>query len=114
MYALTAQASPRTKLRLTRRGRWLVLLLALCLSVTVLVSIALSYSPSATASVAGSSSQFSYFTVQAGQNLWTIAEEVAPTADPREVIAEIISLNQLKTSSVQSGQRLALPARYAP
>jgi len=44
--------------------------------------------------------------------LWQLAEHIAPSADPREVIADIVNLNQLPSESVQPGQRLALPAEY--
>jgi tellurium resistance protein TerD len=50
-----------------------------------------------------------YVTIQPGQSLWQLAVSLAPASDPRDVIAEIVSLNQLSTDSVQAGQRLALP-----
>ena len=55
---------------------------------------------------------FDYVTIQSGQSLWQLAESVAPTSDPRDVIAEIVSLNQLPSENVQPGQRLALPTRF--
>ena len=48
-------------------------------------------------------------TVEPGQSLWQLAETIAPTADPRDVIADIVNLNQLQSESLQPGQRLALP-----
>jgi LysM repeat protein len=51
-------------------------------------------------------------TVKAGQTLWSIAEDIAPAADPRDVISDILSVNQLESGSVQAGQRLMLPAGY--
>ena len=47
--------------------------------------------------------------VGAGDTLWGIAESIAPSADPREVIHEIMRLNGLRDAVVQPGQRLALP-----
>jgi LysM repeat protein len=65
----------------------------------------------AVATDSGSSTTFSYVTVEAGQSLWQLAQTLAPTADPRDVIAEIVSLNQIK-GEIQPGQRLAIPAGY--
>ena len=55
---------------------------------------------------------FDYVTIEAGQSLWQLAESVAPAQDPRDVIADIVNLNQLTSEAVQPGQRLALPADY--
>jgi len=54
-----------------------------------------------------------YVTVQGGQSLWQLAGDIAPHADPREVVADIVSVNQLVSSDLQAGQRIAIPARYA-
>ena len=47
--------------------------------------------------------------VMPGQSLWSLATQYEPTADPRNVIQEIIDLNALNGTSVQPGQRLWLP-----
>jgi LysM repeat protein len=49
-------------------------------------------------------------TVESGQSLWAIAQTVAPTADPREVIDSIMRLNQLSSYDVVPGQELAIPS----
>jgi len=51
-------------------------------------------------------------TVQAGDSLWAIAELVAPDADPREFIADVVALNRLPSADVLPGERLAIPAEY--
>lgn len=56
--------------------------------------------------------QFEYVTVMAGQSLWELALDIDPGADPRDVIYEVLQLNQLTTAQVQPGQRLAIPAAY--
>ena len=56
---------------------------------------------------------FPTITVSAGESLWTIAEEVAPHRDPRDVVDELVRLNALDTVAVQVGQQLAIPAEYA-
>ncbi len=48
-----------------------------------------------------------------GDTLWSIAAEIAPTADPREVIGEITRLNMLQGGVLQIGQELSIPAAYA-
>jgi len=45
-----------------------------------------------------------------GQTLWSIAAEVDPTADRRDVIADIVRMNGLQSSQVMAGQALELPA----
>jgi LysM repeat protein len=67
----------------------------------------------ANASLSGSSVGFQYVTVASGETLWQIAEKLAPSADPRDVIAELVRLNQLTTPDVFAGQELAIPAHYA-
>ena len=57
-------------------------------------------------------STFEYVSIAPGQSLWQLAEQVAPQADPREVVADILSLNQLRSADVQPGQELAIPLQY--
>ena len=58
---------------------------------------------------ASSAVSFEYVTVDRGDSLWGIAESIAPDADPRVIIDEIIRLNGLDGAIVEPGQRLALP-----
>jgi LysM repeat protein len=58
---------------------------------------------------ASSATSFEYVTVDRGDSLWGIAESIAPHADPRVIIDEIIRLNGLDGAIVEPGQRLALP-----
>lgn len=108
----TAARVQPPRLRLTPRGRRVLMTLA----ATPLVIAALVYALNgggATASLTGSTQDFTYVTVEAGQSLWQLAEELAPNTDPREVIARIVQLNQLESSDVGAGQELAIPAEYA-
>ena len=52
---------------------------------------------------------FQYITVQSGQSLWSLAAKHANGADPRDWIAQVVSLNALTSAEVQPGQRIALP-----
>ncbi len=93
-------------LQLTARGRAVLLLLLLV--VALVASLA-----TGTVSLAGTSTNampVRYVTVEAGQTLWTIAAEVAPSVDRRETIAQIRELNALASSAVQAGQQIAVPA----
>ena len=56
---------------------------------------------------------FHYVTVQSGDSLWSVAERIAPNADPRDVIADVVSLNGLESAVVSPGQQLAVPTKYA-
>lgn len=100
----------RTRLRLTRRGRIvLTALAALPLVAGILVgSLA---SGGAVAGIDDGSSPVAFETVVvgAGDSLWGIAEQIAPSEDPRDVILEIMRLNGLSDAVVQPGQRLSLP-----
>lgn len=106
-------AVPTTRLRITRRGRAVLSALVSVPIVAILIAIAIFGPSSAVATGAAGSGAFGYVTVGAGETLWGIAEELAPSADPRDVISSIVSLNQLQSSTVQPGQRLAIPAAYS-
>ncbi|WP_234407202.1 LysM peptidoglycan-binding domain-containing protein [Microterricola viridarii] len=102
----------RSHLRLTRRGRVVFTTLA----ALPIVAGALVFAVNGGGAVAGDAAQqgatFDYVSVPPGESLWTLAEDLAPQADPRDVVAAFIELNQLETSQVQAGQRLAIPAGY--
>ena len=103
------------RLRITRRGRIVLASLVSLPLIAGLVAFAIlgfGGASSATASGDAGSASFEYVTVQAGETLWGLAEEIAPAADPRDVIADIVNLNQLSSAEVQPGQRLAVPSRY--
>ncbi|MBM7387966.1 hypothetical protein JOE37_000960 [Clavibacter michiganensis] len=107
-----AAVAPRTRLRITRRGR--VVLTALVATPLALGAglVALN-GGAAVASKDASGTAFEYVTVSSGESLWDLAEEIAPSADPRDVIASVVDLNRLPSSDVAAGQQLAVPAQYA-
>lgn len=106
--------APVTRLRLTRRGRRVVAFLA-ALPAVVALSIAMVSGGGALASAEHGSpaESFSTVTVFPGDTLWSLAQEVAPSADPRDVVDAIMRLNALGSSRLEAGQRLAIPAEYA-
>jgi Tfp pilus assembly protein FimV len=109
-----AGASGETRLRLTPRGRRVLAALA-ALPAVVALSVAMISGGSALASRedGATATSFETVTVQAGDSLWAIAERVAPSADPRDVVAAFSRLNGLDAGLVSAGQELAIPAEYA-
>ncbi|WP_025133261.1 LysM peptidoglycan-binding domain-containing protein [Leucobacter sp. PH1c] len=108
-----ALAAP-TRLRLTRRGRIVLGALATVVVAAALALLATFAAPQASAADPSEGGQeFSYVVVTPGSSLWEVATELDPTADPRDLVAEIVHLNQLVDSGVDAGQPLAVPLRYA-
>ena len=100
------------RLRITPRGRFVLGTLAVVPAVAVALFLGLGAS-GAQASGDSGSATFTYVSIAPGQSLWQLAEQVAPQADPREVVADILALNNLPSGDVQPGQELAIPAQYA-
>ncbi|HAG59747.1 MAG TPA: peptidoglycan-binding protein [Arthrobacter bacterium] len=101
-------------LRLTRRGR--IVLIGIPLVVLAAILLSLAGFLNAPAKAADSAADLSLtptvsVTVQAGQSLWAIAGTVAPQRDPRDVIADIVQLNNLSTGGVVPGQQLFVPTK---
>ena len=99
-------AQPGAAVRLTRRGR--VLLLGLLVGL-LLVAFSLGRSGSQAATTVAAVPTLQQTTVQAGETLWGVARRVDPTSDPREVVQQLRSLNHLASASLQVGQQLLLP-----
>lgn len=114
MTAITISAPTTTRIRLTVRGRR-ALATVVALPVVVAVSMAIIGGGSALASrdAGAASGTFDSVTVSAGESLWSIAQEVAPTADPRDVVDAIVRLNALDGATVAAGQRLSIPTQYS-
>lgn len=109
-----AEPAGQAPLRLTRRGRLVVFGLPLVLLAALILSFGGFFN--APAKAADSVSELSVtptvtVTVQPGESLWAIAGTVSPERDPRDVIAEIVQLNNLEAAGVQPGQQLFVPTR---
>jgi hypothetical protein len=98
----------RSTVRLTRRGRLVVVVTAL------LVAFAVGVFVTAAGSVAtqrpGTPEPTRIVQVGSGDTLWGIASEVADGGDVRSMIDEIKQLNALGSNDLQAGQRLVVPA----
>ena len=94
--------------RLTRRGRVVVVVAALVIAFAIGVFV------TAAGSVAtqqpGSPEPTRIVQVGAGDTLWDIAADLADDGDVRAVMEEIKHLNALDSADLQAGQRLVVPA----
>ncbi|MGO4489498.1 LysM peptidoglycan-binding domain-containing protein [Microbacterium oxydans] len=110
---IPASPRPSTRLRLTTRGRAVLLALA---SVPLAAGIAFAALSGGSAVASGADTAavgVETVTVMPGDTLWSIATGVAPDADPRDVIGDISRMNLLRGGELQIGQTLAIPAQYA-
>ncbi len=93
--------------RLTRRGRLVVLLVAVAALATG--AIALGSSTVATGE-AGRMPATQVVTVEPGQTLWQIAAAANPTGDVRDTVDDIMRMNSLPDAgALQMGSDLAVP-----
>ncbi len=106
-----AEVPRERRLTLTRRGRLLLVGLPIALSVVVLILLGafLTSQAQASESVPASSSTVE-INVSAGETLWDLAVQYAPERDPRDVVAEMVELNGLGSSTLQAGQSIAVPS----
>lgn len=100
----------RSHLRMTARGR--AVLLTLVATPLVLVALVVGINAGA-ASGSTSGGHLQKVTVVGGETLWSLALQVAPKDDPRDVIANIMSVNQLASATIEPGEQLLIPAQYA-
>lgn len=107
-------ARSRTRLRLTVRGRRVLAGLAAVPAAVALTLAVLSGGSAIASSSAGApAGSFETVTVHQGDTLWSIAAEVAPGTDPRDVVDAMARLNAVERGVIVPGQVLAIPAQYA-
>lgn len=93
------------RVRLTRRGRAVVL-------VFLLLVAGLGLALAAPASrAAGPGGDAPTAEVRPGDTLWSIAERELPGRDPVRAVEEIRRLNRMADYTVHAGQRVLLPGR---
>ena len=101
-------SNPRSTVRLTRRGRLVIIVAAL------VVAFAIGVFVTAAGSVAtqepGTPEPTRIVQVGSGDTLWGIAAELAEDGEVRAMMEQIERLNALDTSVLQAGQRLVVPA----
>lgn len=101
------------KLRLTRRGRIVFGMFGTLVVAALLALAAALGAPQAQASAEAGGEEFGYVVIAPDSSLWNVAAELDPSSDPRDLISEIVRLNQLEGSGVQAGQPVAVPLRFA-
>jgi hypothetical protein len=104
---------PKSHLRLTKRGRAVVTTLAALPLVVAAFLYALNGGPATATMDVAPAQSYEYVTIVAGQSLWEVAGEIAPAADPRDVVTDILSFNGMSSAELFPGQRLALPPQYS-
>ncbi len=92
-------------LRLTGRGRVVLVILVMVVSCLVL-SVA---RVTSSAAPGGDDGATRVHVVRPGETLWGIARVLAPDGDTRVVVARLAGLNQLDTTDLVPGQMLRLP-----
>jgi Na+-transporting methylmalonyl-CoA/oxaloacetate decarboxylase gamma subunit len=97
------RAPSGSHLRLTRRGRLIVLLL---LSGLLLAAFSMGRVSS---QAAGPERPPRAVVVAPGDTLWSIAAKASPQEDPRVVVDRIAEVNHLDGATLRPGQRLLVP-----
>lgn len=100
------QQRPAPQMRLTRRGRAVVV--GGAVSLILAVGVVLGDGSVATEK-AGVAPETRVVAVAPGDTLWGIASEIAAPGDTRDVVDEIQRLNALDSAAVMAGQRLRVP-----
>ncbi len=103
----TARSVRPAPVRLTRRGRLIIVLTVMALLVAVGLVLGHGSSQAAGRGTAAATSQT--LTVRPGETLWAVAARIAPHSDPRLVVADIESRNHLHGVEVRAGQQLRVP-----
>lgn len=97
----------RPPLRLTARGQ----VAAFVASFVALAALVVGAGQMVEASGASAAGEPVAVVVGAGDTLWGIAQEIAPDRDPRSVVQQIRSLNDLGTRAIVPGQSILVPVR---
>ena len=100
--------------RLTRRGRRVIVGFAAAVALAVAAALWLAAATGAQAANHGVAPGAVYksmraVVVQPGQTLWSIALRAEPAADPRVVVSQIMEFNALSNDVVAPGERLWVP-----
>lgn len=104
----TAVPADRTGIRLTARGRLVVVAV---LAMLLFAAFSLGRTAAEGSTEAAPGARVEQATVQPGETLWGLAERLAPGQDPRPVVDQIRRVNDLDSAELQAGQQLLLPVR---
>jgi LysM domain. len=99
------RASAPPALRLTARGR----LVAFLASLLALAALVVGAGQMVEATAGTGNGEPVAVVVGGGDTLWGIAQDIAPDQDPRSVVGQIRSLNDLGTRPIVPGQSILVP-----
>jgi len=99
------RASAPPALRLTARGR----LVAFVASLLALAALVVGAGQMVEATAGTGNGEPVAVVVGGGDTLWGIAQDIAPDQDPRSVVQQIRSLNDLGTRPIVPGQSILVP-----
>ncbi|MDD2858070.1 MAG: LysM peptidoglycan-binding domain-containing protein [Candidatus Nanopelagicales bacterium] len=99
------RSSAPAALQLTTRGRLAIVLMV----VLAAFALMLAFGARAQATDAAQGPATAVVVVQAGESLWSIAQVIAPDADPRATVNAIKDLNGMSAAVVAAGQSLVVP-----
>ena len=108
MFHSPSAVRPRSTVRLTRRGRVVVVLFALVAVIAVGIMVA---AGSVATGQGGTPEPTAVVQVGPGDTLWGIASETAEPGHVREMVHQIQELNALSGAGLQVGQEIAVPLR---
>ena len=94
------------KYRIANKGRFTAFLAVMIIAAAFLLVPALGFNTASGAST----QQYVQVRVEAGDTLWTLAQEYGPSdMDVRNVIFEICRLNGITAADLQAGQYITIP-----
>lgn len=101
------EARRASHVRLTRRGKIVVLTVAIAMIALLVVMFG---SSAMSSDQSGSPQATTSVTVMPGHTLWQIAADANPTGDIRQTVDDIVRLNSLpNASALQMGTEIAVP-----
>lgn len=110
VFAAAGRAS--RPLRLTRRGRLLLIGLPLMIAAACVLTMLGFFNSPATAADTEEGLEVTAtetYTVTPGDTVWRVAGVVAGEKDPRDIVHSIMELNDLESSTIHVGQQLFVP-----
>jgi hypothetical protein len=98
------------RLRLTRRGRLVFTVLAAI--PVVITAMVFALNGGGAVATSGDGQPLETITVQSGESLWSLAEDIAPDVDPRDFISDVLAVNATAGAGLEAGSQLAIPVKY--
>lgn len=110
VYGIHSSGRRLSRIRLTARGRVLIIGWALLMTMLGLGVVGALRAEAAGDGASPAPAGWHMIVVQPNDTLWGIARDVAPGADPRAIINDLRTVNDLSGSALHVGDRLWVPA----